>query len=162
MYQIYIDTFNSKNIPESVKHKVSKWEEEVKWKPDDDGEYRNDKFFGGNIEGIIEKLPYLSRLGVTIIYLTPIFKAESSNRYDIIDYEEIDPMVGDWDLVAKFCKKAHSYGMKVVQDIVFNHCNPKNKLFVENRDMFTGNFWWGFKTAFLMMYFLLLEQLLRK
>lgn len=146
MYQIYIDTFNSKNIPEGVKHKVSKWEEEVKWKPDDDGEYRNDKFFGGNLEGIIEKLPYLSRLGVTIIYLTPIFKAESSNRYDIIDYEEIDPMVGDWDLVARFCKIAHSFGIRVVQDIVFNHCNPKNKLFVENRNMFTGNFWWGFKT----------------
>lgn len=145
MYQIYIDTFNASNIPECVADKISPWGSEVKWLPDADGEYRNNRFFGGNLQGIIEKLPYLKSLGVTIIYLTPIFKSESSNRYDIVDYEKIDEMVGDWQIMEELYNKAHNLGMHIILDCVFNHCNPANELFVTKNHLFTGNFWWGYK-----------------
>ena len=144
MYQIYIDTFNTVNIPENVLSKVSSWGSDVKWLPEEDGEYRNNKFFGGNLQGIIEKLPYLQRLGTTIIYLTPIFASNSSNRYDIIDYEKIDEMVGDWTILKELYNQAHSLGMHIVLDCVFNHCNPENYLYTESPHMFTGNFWWGY------------------
>ena len=90
MYQIFVDTFCCKDPPESVKDKLVAWNTFPKWMPDSDGVYRNDQYYGGNIKGIISKIPYIKSLGVTAIYLTPIFKGGSSNRYDTIDYEEID------------------------------------------------------------------------
>ena len=145
MYQIYIDTFNSVNSPQEVACTLSPWGSEPKWRPDPDGEYRNNRFFGGNLEGIIEKLPYLKTLGVTILYLTPIFKSVSSNRYDTVDYEQIDEMVGNWKILQKLYEKAHELGMYTVLDCVFNHCNPENELYKTQKDLFTGNFWWGYK-----------------
>lgn len=145
MYQVYVDTFNTVNIPDTVLSKVSPWGADVKWLPDKDGEYRNDKFFGGNLQGIIEKLPYLQSLGVTIIYLTPIFASNSSNRYDIIDYEKIDEMVGDWTILEELYNQAHALGMHLVFDCVFNHCNPENELYSNQKELFTGHFWWGYK-----------------
>lgn len=145
MYQIYVDTFNAVNIPEIVLSKLSPWGADVKWLPDEDGEYRNDKFFGGNLQGIIDKLPYLQSLGVTIIYLTPIFKSNTSNRYDIVDYEKIDEMVGDWTILEDLYNQAHALGMHIVLDCVFNHCNPENELYSSKKELFTGNFWWGYK-----------------
>lgn len=145
VYHIYIDTFNAVNIPESVKNKVSPWGEEPKWLPDPDGEYRNDKFFGGNLEGIIAKIPYLKNLGVTILYISPIFKSDTSNRYSIKDYNEIDEMVGNWEILEKLYKIAHENGMHIILDVVFNHCSPENELYKERPDLFTGTCWWGFK-----------------
>lgn len=145
VYHIYIDTFNAKNIPEDVMNKVSTWGEEPKWLPDPDGEYRNDKFFGGNLEGIIEKIPYLKNLGVTILYISPIFESNTSNRYSIKDYEQIDKMVGNWDILEKLYKVAHENGMYTILDVVFNHCSPENKLYKEKPYLFTGTYWWGFR-----------------
>ena len=54
-------------------------------------------FFGGNLAGIRKKIPYLKKLGVTTIYLNPIFLATSNHRYDTVDYMKIDPMLGDED-----------------------------------------------------------------
>lgn len=145
MYQIYVDTFNAKNIPESVKDKVSKWGEEPKWKPDPDGEYRNDKYFGGNLEGIIEKIPHMQSLGITIPYITPIFKSNTSHRYSILDYRLVDEMVGNWEIVQRMVDEFHNVGMHPILDVVFNHCHPDNHLCKEHSDMFTEGFWWGFR-----------------
>ncbi|HNZ50911.1 MAG: Neopullulanase [Tenericutes bacterium ADurb.BinA124] len=82
----------------------------------------NQQFFGGNIPGIIEKLAYLHDLGITGIYLTPLFKASSSHKYDTIDYLMIDPQFGTNEDFKELVQKCHALGIKVMLDAVFNHC----------------------------------------
>lgn len=145
MYQIFVDTFCCKDPPESVKDKLVAWNTFPKWMPDSDGVYRNDQYYGGNIKGIISKIPYIKSLGVTAIYLTPIFKGGSSNRYDTIDYEEIDEIVGTWDDQAELKSKANAIGIKVIQDVVFNHASSENPLIKTFPELFTAGRWWGYK-----------------
>jgi len=89
--------------------------------PDENGEIKNNDFFGGNLKGIIEKLPYLSELGITILYLSPIFKAYSNHKYDTGDYFSIDPMFGDEIILSALCKEAKKYGINIILDGVFSH-----------------------------------------
>lgn len=145
MYQIFIDTFCCKDPPESVRNKLVSWSTFPKWRPDADGEYRNDQYYGGNFKGIISKLPYIKSLGVTVIYLTPVFKGSSSNRYDIVDYEQIDEKIGTWEDFAELKAKANSLGIKLVLDVVLNHASFENVIAKVFPDLFTGGNWWGFK-----------------
>ena len=78
-------------------------------------------FFGGNIKGIQEKLPYLKELGITAIYLNPIFESSSNHRYGTADYFRVDPMLGTNEEFAAFCKAAKEAGMAVILDGVFSH-----------------------------------------
>ncbi len=93
--------------------------------------YSNNQFFGGDLQGIMNKLPYLKDLGFTGIYLTPIFKADSSHKYDTVDYFKIDESFGDNELFGKLVKKAHSLGIKVMLDAVFNHCGFRHPYFLD-------------------------------
>ena len=167
MYQIFVDTFCCKDPPESVKDKLVAWDTFPKWMPDSDGEYRNDQYYGGNIKGIISKIPHIKSLGVTAIYLTPIFKGGSSNRYDTIDYEEIDEMVGTWEDQAELKSKANAVGIKVIQDVVFNHASSENSLIKKFPELFTAGRWWGYKNLVEFNkanpgYFELLEKWIKK
>ena len=78
-------------------------------------------FFGGDLRGIIEKLPYLRSLGISGIYMTPIFFARSNHKYDTIDYTRVDPDFGTEADVVELVETAHSLGIKVMLDAVFNH-----------------------------------------
>lgn len=92
--------------------------------------------FGG-INGIRERLPYLADLGVTALWLTPVFKSSSYHGYDITDYYDVDPRYGTIEDYKALVREAHSYGLKIILDIVLNHCgiqhpwctNPKYKNF---------------------------------
>lgn len=75
----------------------------------------------GDIRGIIDHLDYIRDLGIDVIYLTPIFKSDSSHKYDTIDYYQIDPSFGTAEDLRELVQKAHQYGIKVVLDAVFNH-----------------------------------------
>ena len=88
---------------------------------DDFGTYRADDFFGGNIKGIISRLDYLKSLGVTLIYLTPIFKSPSNHRYDTSDYLKIDELFGTEEEFARLIKEAGDRGISIMLDGVFNH-----------------------------------------
>lgn len=77
--------------------------------------------FGGNIQGIMSKLEYLKNLGISGIYLNPIFKAGSNHKYDTIDYYSIDPMFGDKELFRCLVEECHKKNIKVMIDGVFNH-----------------------------------------
>lgn len=152
MYQIFVDTFCSKDLPDHLKGRVVTWNTFPKWEPDNDGTYRNNQFYGGNLKGIISKLDYLKTLNVSVIYLTPIFKSQSSNRYDIDDYESIDPLVGTWDDLDELHKKANALGMKLIVDMVFNHSGNGNRLIQQEPDMYDWikkytepKCWWGYK-----------------
>lgn len=80
-------------------------------------------FQGGDLLGITQKLDYLVDLGITGIYLNPIFLAASTHRYDTSDYLRIDPKLGDLNDFHALIEAAHQKGIRVVLDGVFNHCS---------------------------------------
>ena len=77
---------------------------------------------GGDLDGVTDALPYLHDLGVTMLYLTPIFLAPSGHKYDTSDYYKIDPEFGDLASLRRLSAGAHSRGMRVILDGAFNHC----------------------------------------
>lgn len=77
---------------------------------------------GGDLQGIIDAIPYLERLGVAALYLTPIFMAHTNHKYDTVDYRRIDPWFGDEATLGALLERAHSLGMRIILDAVFNHC----------------------------------------
>jgi len=85
-----------------------------------DDRYSND-FFGGDLQGIIEKLDYIARLGANTIYMTPIFKAASNHKYDTGDYTEIDPAFGTNVDFQRLTAEARQRGIRVIIDASFNH-----------------------------------------
>lgn len=140
-YQIYPDTFYRKDLPKEFEDKVVDWSAPPKWWPDEDGEYRNDQYYGGTIAGIIEKLPHIKSLGVTAIYICPVLKSGSSNRYDTIDYEMVDPILGTWDDMAMLYKKVHEYGMNLGVDVVINHSSILNPLLKTKPHLYKWKDW---------------------
>jgi glycosidase len=97
--------------------------------PDEKGIVHNNDFFGGNLHGIIEKLPYLEELGVTCIYLSPVFEADSNHKYDTGDFMTVDVAFGGDEALEKLCKEAGKLGMKVILDGVFNHVGSDSVFF---------------------------------
>ncbi len=88
-----------------------------------------ESFFGGDLQGIIDHLDYLEDLGITAIYLTPIFEAPTNHKYDTMDYKQVDPHFGDLDLLKKLVENAHSKGIRIVLDAVFNHMSANSLQF---------------------------------
>ncbi len=83
----------------------------------------------GDIAGITSKLDYIRKMGYTGIWLTPITEGGSNHAYDVIDYYEVDDRFGTLDDVKALVKKAHSLGIKVILDMVFNHTSDRNEWF---------------------------------
>ncbi len=131
IYQIFPDRFN--RAGEINKDIFPVFHENTNdtpiYKPNEHGEVLNNDFFGGNIKGIIEKLPYLKSLGVSAIYLNPIFKAYSNHRYDTEDYFKIDNRLGTEEDFDELIKKANSLNVKIILDGVFNHCGSRSVYF---------------------------------
>ena len=86
-------------------------------------------FFGGTLEGIREKLPYLQELGISVIYLNPIFEAYSNHRYDTANYLRIDPIVGDEESFRALAQDAKQRGIRLILDGVFNHTGADSLYF---------------------------------
>ena len=84
-------------------------------------EVKNNQFYGGDLRGIINKLPYLKELNISGLYLTPINESSSTHKYDTTDYLSIDPHFGTKETMVELVHKAHELGMKVMLDGVFNH-----------------------------------------
>ena len=122
MYHIFVDRFNRANSKEKMPNRDlhASFEEDPVIGPNKDGLWNVD-YYGGDLQGIIEKLDYIKSLGVSILYLSPIVKSQSNHRYDTGDYLEIDPYAGSKEDLKELCKKAHENGIKVILDAVFNH-----------------------------------------
>ena len=78
-------------------------------------------YYGGDLQGIYDKLPYLKDLGITGLYLTPVFEAHSNHKYNTKDYKKVDPHFGSNELLRKMVDRAHELGIRVMLDGVFNH-----------------------------------------
>ena len=133
-YQIFPDRFHRTRVPDPAglvggRWVHQDWEEEPVYRPDEHGEIRNRDFFGGDLKGITEKLPYLQSLGVETLYFNPIFEAAENHRYGTADYERIDPMLGREEDFRTLCAEAHKRGMRVLLDGVFNHTGFVSKYF---------------------------------
>ena len=112
-YQIFIDRFCVGDHNKDMSYIDLRWGD----KPTVKGHA------GGDLKGIIKRLDYLNKLGISGIYLTPIFESISNHKYDIKDYKKIDSQFGTTEDLIELVKKAHSLGIKVVLDAVFNHCS---------------------------------------
>ena len=129
VYQIFPDRFcRGKETPF---HGIERnWNDEPFYRPDQfGGEYLSNDFFGGNFDGIRQKLPYLAELGVTAIYLNPISKAFSNHRYDTGDYETPDELLGTVDDFKLLSKEAKKLGIHIILDGVFSHTGADSKYF---------------------------------
>lgn len=88
-------------------------------------------FQGGDLQGIIDKLDYLVDLGVTALYLNPIFLSPSNHRYNTTNYYRIDPKLGTMDDFKRLLAAVHERGMRLILDGVFNHCGRGFFAFVD-------------------------------
>ncbi len=89
------------------------------------------KFHGGTLKGITEKLDYLVDLGITGIYLTPIFESRTQHRYDTVNYFEVDSRLGTKADLKELVDSAHQRGLKVMLDAVFNHTSYYHPFFLD-------------------------------
>ena len=107
--------------------------EEPRWKPRAfEKDYIPDDFYGGTLNGIRNKLPDLRELGVTALYLNPIFESRSNHRYDTSDYLKIDPILGTNEEFERLCQEAERFGIRIICDGVFSHTGADSVYF--NRD----------------------------
>lgn len=89
------------------------------WADDNQLTYRD--FYGGDLRGIINQLEYLQELGITGIYFTPIFASDTNHKYNTTDYTRIDPDFGTEEDLKELVERAHSLGIHIMLDAVFNH-----------------------------------------
>ena len=132
IYQIFPDRFYNSGAPKTgvpATRVRRNWGEEPFWDEAQMNGLWNNDYFGGDLKGIAEKLPYIAKLGVTAIYLNPIFEAHSNHRYDTGDYEKIDPMLGDTEDLKYLCSQAKKLGIGVILDGVFSHTGRDSKYF---------------------------------
>ena len=116
-YQIFPERFANGN-PEISPEGALTWDSSITPKSKD--------FFGGDLQGIIDHLDYLQDLGITGLYLCPIFESPSNHKYNTTDYFEIDHHFGDKETFCKLIDQAHQRGMKIMLDAVFNHIGDQS------------------------------------
>ena len=108
---------------------VEDWACPPRYERDEKGRIVSWDFYGGTLEGVREKLEYLEALGVTCIYLNPIFEAASNHRYDTADFMAIDPLVGSEKEFVRLCREADERGISIILDGVFNHTGCDSRYF---------------------------------
>jgi alpha-glucosidase len=129
MYQIFPDRFaRSKHAD---KHPTPDWALPRKWsdKVIASGPGTSEQFFGGDLYGVIEHLDHLKELGVSLIYLTPVFPGRSNHRYDAGSFSEVDPLLGGDKALIELVNAAHKKGFKIIGDLTSNHSGSSHEWF---------------------------------
>lgn len=135
VYQIFPDRFYNGNPKKEVNHPKKNsflygTEEDLPlYIKDSKGDIIRWDFYGGNLKGIEAKIPYLKELGVTVLYLNPIFEATSNHRYDTNDYFKIDPVLGTNDDFLDLVNELHKNDMRIILDGVFSHVGRNSQYF---------------------------------
>ncbi|MFO7914071.1 MAG: alpha-amylase family glycosyl hydrolase [Candidatus Krumholzibacteriales bacterium] len=99
-------------------------------------------FYGGDIAGVMEKLPYLEELGVTVIYFNPLNQARSNHKYDPVDYLKIDPHFADEETFREFVNQAHQSGIRIIVDLALNHTGNYHFAFLDGREKGRKSKYW--------------------
>lgn len=175
MYQIFPDRFAKSENISSHAHPSSKpalidrmeyihknWQEEVKYSPyEGESFYTPNDYYCGNLKGIEDKIDYIANLGAEIIYLNPVFLADSNHRYNTADYMTIDPILGSNEDFSRLCKKAKDKGIRIILDGVFSHTGSNSIYFKDALNGPDSKFyswykfisfpneyscWWGFNS----------------
>lgn len=102
------------------------------------GEAGGSTFYGGDLDGISEKLPYLKKLGVTALYLNPVFTAPSVHKYDTQDYRQVDPQFGGDEALLRLRHNTQQAGMRMLLDGVFNHSGDTHSWFDRHKSTEAG------------------------
>ncbi|MGY4859182.1 glycoside hydrolase family 13 protein [Cryobacterium sp. AP23] len=129
MYQVFPDRFarsaaaDQRTAPDWAM--PAEWEDAVEQLPPG----RSHQFYGGDLDGITEHLDHLERLGVTLLYLTPVFPGRSNHRYDAAGFTEVDPLLGGDAALIRLVEAAHARGFKVIGDLTANHSGDGHEWF---------------------------------
>ena len=129
MYQIFPDRFA--RSAEADGRELPAWAEPAQWTDDVIyvGADTPRQFYGGDLLGIEQHLDHLVSLGVTMIYLTPVFPAQSNHRYDALSFDEVDPLLGGNDALVSLVEAAHERGLRVIGDLTSNHSGDAHEWF---------------------------------
>lgn len=90
---------------------------------------RSQQLYGGDLDGVVERLDHLQRLGVTLLYLTPFFAGRSNHRYDASGFDAVDPLLGGDEALVRLVEAAHARGIRVIGDLTANHCGDGHEWF---------------------------------
>ena len=131
MYQIFPDRFArvSDERPAAAVKGERTFHRDLRDLPCRYGEGGGTDFYGGSLEGVRRKLPYLRSLGVDILYFNPVFESAENHRYSTSDYLSLDPWLGSEAEFVAFCDEAHKMGFSVLLDGVFSHTGADSVYF---------------------------------
>jgi glycosidase len=135
IYQIFVDRFFNGNEDGSITNPKENsfiygtWYDDPMYIKDPTGRVTRWDFYGGNLEGIIKKFDYIKSLGISVVYLNPIFKSSSCHKYDTGDYENVDEMFGTNEEFELLCQIAKEKGIRIILDGVFSHTGADSKYF---------------------------------
>lgn len=124
IYHIFVDRFKrggNYTVPDGARIVYGDWKIVAEYPDYPGAPLYNNKFWGGTLWGIIEKLDYIKSLGTTAIYLSPIFRAASNHKYDTADYMTVDPIFGGEPAFKALLAAAKKQGIEIILDGVFNH-----------------------------------------
>ncbi|MFG1966420.1 glycoside hydrolase family 13 protein [Nonomuraea sp. NPDC049028] len=160
VYQIFPDRF-ARSRP---MRELPDWALPRDWDRDPvipSGPGTSQQFYGGDLDGIDQRLDHVQALGADTVYLTPIFPARSNHRYDAADFDRVDPLLGGDEALHRLADALHARGMRLIGDITTNHCGRTHPWFTAamsdvgapEREMFyidpaTGDYesWYGVKS----------------
>jgi len=127
VYQIFPDRFARSDL----QHDRPDWAASREWDalPTGHGPETQFEWFGGDLRGIEQRLDHVESLGASVLYLTPIFPAGTTHRYDATTFAHIDPLLGGDDALASLTSAAHERGIRVVGDLTTNHVGSGHEWF---------------------------------
>lgn len=129
MYQIFPDRFARSAAADE--RPVPDWAIPASWDDPVDPALpgRSQQFYGGDLDGVIEHLDHLVDLGITLLYLTPVFPGASNHRYDASSFAVVDPLLGGDEALIRLVDAAHARGLKVIGDLTSNHSGDRHEWF---------------------------------
>src|SRR5690606_6960615 len=128
-YQVFPDRFA--RSAQADQHPTPDWAIPAQWDDPVDPVMpgRSQQFYGGDLDGIVEKLDHLVSLGVNVLYLTPIFPAASNHRYDASSFDRVDPLLGGDEAYVRLIEAAHERGIRIIGDLTSNHSGDRHEWF---------------------------------
>jgi alpha-glucosidase len=130
VYQVFPDRFARSKAADD--RPIPDWAVPAQWGelPIHEGPHTPLQFYGGDLDGIAEHLDHIVGLGVTTLYLTPVFPGESNHRYNASTFDAVDPLLGGDEAYRRLIDAAHERGLKVLGDLTSNHTGDTHEWFL--------------------------------